>query len=330
MQTVSPLGQTYMNNPVSGTFYGSSQGPNDGQDYVQASTVLQFMFDSAGTHAYLAALGLGPQNAPPTAQPPAIPSPDAFGFLSGLGSGVQRVYTIDSVASVATTLAALAGNVGDVVALVYGGTGAVWGIYMLIPGTFQTPDAFTVVTQVTVGTGQWVIIAPGKNLITAVGGSSSYAYRLAQLGAAGVLDPRMLPQNSTTTTVFPTPANMYTLVNSGASGQQVNLANGWTNTFSVDNAAFWRDNSGIVHCKGQITSAGSAGISFTFPVGYRPANPGVRAFALAQASGITACYASITGTAPYQGQLTIQLSGGGTMTNGNSVALDGISFLAEA
>jgi hypothetical protein len=81
MQDINPT-QTY---PHRGTAPGSTLSPNDGQDNVQASTVIPAAQDAVDGLAYLAAMILGVSQAPPTTQPAAI---------SGSTYGVRRIRTI--------------------------------------------------------------------------------------------------------------------------------------------------------------------------------------------------------------------------------------------
>lgn len=315
MQAVIPTARAYANYV---TQIGASPAPNDGQDAVQASTVVSAVLSLGNTDAYLAATALGPQYAPPLAQPPAFASVDANGFYA---NGVQRIRTINSVASVATTLAALAGHPGDLAALVFGGSGATWGIYMLIPGTFQTPDAFTCVNQVSIGTGQWVLVGPGKSLITAVGGSSSYAARLAQLSSGGLLTPTLLPQTGVAPTIasVTTPIVLSTLV-------QAN----WT---ASTDAALWRDAAGTCHMKGFLTAAGGSSTQalLGIPTGYKPAAGTSRSYVVPAllVSTLTAVNAVVDNLSGPCTLILGTLGGSFPAYNDGVYWLDGISWLGE-
>lgn len=121
MQDVTPNAQTYQG---SGGNIGGTTGPNDGEDEVESSTVLISMGDSANTFAYLAALAMGSENAPPTTQP---------GILSG-GYGIQRIAQVASLSALTAIHLNASGNYVEV-----GG----YGLYFWIPNRSLPTDIQT-------------------------------------------------------------------------------------------------------------------------------------------------------------------------------------------
>lgn len=87
---------------------------------------------------------------------------------------------------------------------------------------------------------------------------------------------------------------------------------------SIPAPSFWKDATGTVHCRGQVTNVtGTSGSAFTFPVGFRPAAS--RFFACVGVSN-----ALVVGSVASTGAVTFNAVTTGLYT------LDAITFLAEA
>ena len=104
-QVVNPSSQTYQSSVLSGAEPGASQNVTDGQDLVTAASIQTTIQNQVNTDAYLAALVLGPNAAPPNAQPPTIAS-------AGPGSGIVRIRTLPPGVNPAL-IAGTTGSTGD-------------------------------------------------------------------------------------------------------------------------------------------------------------------------------------------------------------------------
>jgi hypothetical protein len=113
----------------------------------------------------------------------------------------------------------------------------------------------------------------------------------------------------------------------GAPGQPGYL-NGWKqaapNTY---NAAFFKDNEGIVHLRG-IVKGGTAAPIFQLPPGYRPATGKISAFLTLCAGGTCAGGSGVLGVLGTGLNPTVDGTVVGTANA--TVALEGVSFRAES
>ncbi len=94
---------------------------------------------------------------------------------------------------------------------------------------------------------------------------------------------------------------------------------------------FYKDRAGIVHLRGRINGGMPNNVIFQLPPGYRPASGKFLAFPAAcecQTAQTTIVVIAGSGFVPVAvGGVTMQ---NGTLPSGNSLWLDGISFLAES
>jgi len=100
-------------------------------------------------------------------------------------------------------------------------------------------------------------------------------------------------------------------------------------------AGFYKDRVGIVHLVGRISSGSGNSIIFQLPAGYRPATGKFTSFpaaceCMAGPSAVQTTIVSIEGsgfTAAFDGAIFMT---NGNLPLGNSLWLDGVSFLAES
>lgn len=114
----------------------------------------------------------------------------------------------------------------------------------------------------------------------------------------------------------------------GAPGEPPFL-NGWKDfppsSPRIETLAFYKDQGGIVHFKGQATG-GSSGFVFHLPPGYRPASNGALGF-LVSCSG---CGPSNSAILEVDGSGIAPGQDGAIVAPGTSFSLDGITFRAES
>jgi hypothetical protein len=118
----------------------------------------------------------------------------------------------------------------------------------------------------------------------------------------------------------------------GAPGEPA-FQHSWQNrTGTADEPlGFYKDRAGVVHLQGRIINGSSNNSIFQLPAGYRPASGKVAAFpATCECTGAQTTMVTIEGSgfgATGDGAVTME---NGNLSSGNSLFLDGISFLAAS
>ena len=221
----------------SGGSNGATLGPDDLEDQLVAGSVLQEMGDSTQTLAYLVALILGKQYAPPTLQPPAVDGTLATHIDV---QGTQAITQVDSAASLVNFVGKFHGDLRLVLGI---------NLFHWAPTRIYSPDGVNVINDGV--SGQWV--------------ATSYGIQNASYGYAGLDVNQYLAPN--TNALGPDTSPQLPIGTSPVPFSSVH----WT---TPDAAFYWKDASGVVHLEGSVVNDGSGtSTAFTLPAGYRPKSP---------------------------------------------------------
>ena len=118
----------------------------------------------------------------------------------------------------------------------------------------------------------------------------------------------------------------------GAPGEPA-FQNSWQNSPNVnyEPVSFYKDRGGVVHLRGRAINGAPNNTIFQLPAGYRPAAGKIALFSAAcectsaQSTGLTIAGSGYSST--FDGAVGMF---NGSLTTGNTLSLDGISFLAES
>ena len=117
----------------------------------------------------------------------------------------------------------------------------------------------------------------------------------------------------------------------GANGEPL-FQHSWQNGLNTSDEplSFYKDRSGVVHLRGRIINGSPNNSIFQLPAGYRPAAGKYANFpAACECTGAQATIVSVEGSGigASDGSVTMQ---NGSLSPGNYLSLDGISFRAES